>query len=653
MYQTKQHLRALLVGIDNYHPDSHKHGVKDLTGCKNDVEAMTSLIKEKYAFLQPNIQTLVDSEATRENIINGFRNHLQKDVDNNTTVLFYFSGHGSMQYTSQHFQKYIADKEHNFEETLVCYESRVSNKHLDLADKELAILIKEIAQKDAHIVIILDSCHSGGGTRNLEPSENLAIQKRIEGIREVGMRSTQNSLRRKYLDNYYQNLIDQNKEVKIPESKYILLAGCERDQYSRETTKEGVRRGAFTYFLEQTLRSYNQITYANLFSVIRTEILKEDFQQSQYPQYPQCKPYQLFDSYTYFLQGNSTKNQDLRYELSYDAETEDWVVELGAVMGLPLELGNKALFAIYKTPGSDQEIAFAKAIWIGLNQSGLELINGDLSVTERYWAKLISMPLAKLPVYFDGEPDLIQSLETELNQRKSPYIEFSSSLDTTYRIVMNNQGYEIYKQDKPIFTHKSNNANSSGAIYKLEQIARWYILLNTNHEQTKLNPSEVEFNLLEGESLSSAVQPKQIIHQEKAYYEIIAHKGGFSKRKSEEWFVPYLITAQNNSESHLYFTLLYFSSKYGINVYKQEKAPPKSGLVVLTDEYILSPGDGLESIDYFKLIVSTKEIKPFLFEQAALDSDNLRDSHKRTKVSIFEDWFTKTIEVKTIKNQKK
>ena len=35
-----------------------------------------------------------------------------------------------------------------------------------LADKELSLLLAEVAANGPHVVVILDCCHSGGGTRD-------------------------------------------------------------------------------------------------------------------------------------------------------------------------------------------------------------------------------------------------------------------------------------------------------------------------------------------------------------------------------------------------------------------------------------------------------------------------------------------------------
>ena len=52
-------------------------------------------------------------------------------------------------------------------ETLVCYDSRADGKDVwDLSDKELSKLIAEVAVNSPHILVIIDSCHSGFSSRD-------------------------------------------------------------------------------------------------------------------------------------------------------------------------------------------------------------------------------------------------------------------------------------------------------------------------------------------------------------------------------------------------------------------------------------------------------------------------------------------------------
>jgi hypothetical protein len=90
---TEGKLYALLVGINNY-----PLGVSPLQGCVNDVEEVNKLLNNSFQRLSPQIVSLTNEQATRQNIIDAFRTHLCQATVNDS-VLFYYSGHGSRKCT--------------------------------------------------------------------------------------------------------------------------------------------------------------------------------------------------------------------------------------------------------------------------------------------------------------------------------------------------------------------------------------------------------------------------------------------------------------------------------------------------------------------------------------------------------------------------
>ena len=85
-------LFALLVGIDKYPNPAHR-----LFGCVNDAKAMKAYI-ETFSSSTANVSTkiLLDSEATRAHVIEGFEDFLSKAAREDS-VLFYYAGHGSQE----------------------------------------------------------------------------------------------------------------------------------------------------------------------------------------------------------------------------------------------------------------------------------------------------------------------------------------------------------------------------------------------------------------------------------------------------------------------------------------------------------------------------------------------------------------------------
>ena len=152
---------ALLIAIDDYPPP-----VPKLRGCVNDIEAFASYLSERVAKdkgVALKLRTLKNGEATRQAVVDAFSDHLGK-AKKGDVALFYYSGHGSQEQAPEEFWKLEPD---HLDETLVLFDSR-SPGSWDLADKEIAKLIGDVAAKGPHVAVILDCCHSGSGTREIE-----------------------------------------------------------------------------------------------------------------------------------------------------------------------------------------------------------------------------------------------------------------------------------------------------------------------------------------------------------------------------------------------------------------------------------------------------------------------------------------------------
>ena len=159
---------ALLVGVDEYAGQ-----VQNLAGCVNDIEAFGQFLKNRVGgdIGRLALKTLTNQQATRMNVIETWREHFS-EAGSADTVIFYYSGHGGQTKSPPEFLRYEPD---GYDEGLVCHDSRTPG-NWDLADKELAQLISDTAQNDPHIVVILDCCHSGSGTRALEEASSDASQ---------------------------------------------------------------------------------------------------------------------------------------------------------------------------------------------------------------------------------------------------------------------------------------------------------------------------------------------------------------------------------------------------------------------------------------------------------------------------------------------
>jgi hypothetical protein len=137
---------AIVIGINSYPPP-----LPVLVTAVDDAKAIASLLSANYGF---HITLLLDKEATRVNIIdaiNGFRDTLNE----NDSLLIYYAGHDF----SDHLTDNKADDKAYW--LPVDANSRYSSNRI-IAD-ELTASIK--AQSARHVLIISDSCFSGGLAR--------------------------------------------------------------------------------------------------------------------------------------------------------------------------------------------------------------------------------------------------------------------------------------------------------------------------------------------------------------------------------------------------------------------------------------------------------------------------------------------------------
>ncbi len=163
---------ALLVGITNYKDPR----INKIDGCENNVPLLAETLIGRYGFDRKNILTLIDEQATKASLIDRFRSHLignarkAKAAGTEAVVLFYFCGHGS-QYPDQD-----GDENDGLDETFLPYDSRTGDV-FDILDDEIDDLKAELRAFTHNTTLILESCHSGTGSRELNEDSTLIVQE--------------------------------------------------------------------------------------------------------------------------------------------------------------------------------------------------------------------------------------------------------------------------------------------------------------------------------------------------------------------------------------------------------------------------------------------------------------------------------------------
>ncbi|MEJ0029983.1 MAG: caspase family protein [Bacteroidota bacterium] len=251
-------LFALLIGIAEYGNISAAYGVKyqNLPGCIPDVKNIKANLESSWPAKDLFVKTLINKEATKENIVKQILDYLGQASEGDTALL-YISSHGAQEWCDQ--QVFSGETDGKLE-TIVCYYEKEWADFL-LADKELRWLIHQLSQKAPHIVVILDCCHSEGGTRSiaLHKEVPVLIQKTIPFT--FPQRPWKHFVFNESISK--DDFIKQGEETALPEGDHIALSACGSNQSAGQFPDGSV----FTNTLLKVLQyERNNISYGQLIS---------------------------------------------------------------------------------------------------------------------------------------------------------------------------------------------------------------------------------------------------------------------------------------------------------------------------------------------------------------------------------------------------
>ncbi len=272
--------KALLVGINDYAPEGP--GGPDLRGCVNDVRDMAHTLNA-LGIVPPtpgSMRILTDGRATRANILSGLSWLLGRAAKDDVLV-FYYSGHGSWAADTN------GDEIDKKDETICPHDYATAGM---IKDDDLRKAFGGLPA-GVNLDVILDSCHSGSGTRELAamaaaPEELQVTVRFIDPPLDYGYFLEANPTIR------VQGLLKPTPEeqdrgtreiVLVPGLTHVLWAGCRDYELSGEGSIGGSVRGFFTYCFCKVLRNAGvNITRARVDALVAADLAKMGV--SQHPQ---------------------------------------------------------------------------------------------------------------------------------------------------------------------------------------------------------------------------------------------------------------------------------------------------------------------------------------------------------------------------------
>jgi hypothetical protein len=243
---------ALLVGITEY--PTHKRITSKLRGCVNDVRMQQELLIHRFGFDPEDIitlhseQRLDELKPTRKNILHYFEKHLIEKAEPGSVVVFHFSGHGSRLRDPKSIAN-CSNEELSFTDlnsSLVVLDDSHNKLAPDIMGRTLFLLRLALQEKTKNVMMLLDCCHSGGGTRgdtiirsvlgdNLKPAdEEIKYQNQLMGKLKI----------------------DENELYKLRckgDNGLVIAAAKGSEEAKDNHFDEGFYAGVFTYLLTQYL----------------------------------------------------------------------------------------------------------------------------------------------------------------------------------------------------------------------------------------------------------------------------------------------------------------------------------------------------------------------------------------------------------------
>ncbi len=247
---------VLQVGIGEYVNARKWAGLR---GAVTDVVEMRKLLEgERFRVPTANIVTLIDQQGTKTKIFTAFQEHLiakakdhfEKTKRRDAVVLFQYSGHGSQAPDADN------DESDRLDETLVTYDSQdIKGKNFDITDDEIFALTAELKKYTDNIVYIIDSCHSGSGTRDAEDARRAPTRTTVpEPVAILPMQTRSGG----------EKPADKSDDSVLPPGDdYIVISAAQAEQLAMQkycfeecgSDKEPVVYGLLTYHLIDELRN--------------------------------------------------------------------------------------------------------------------------------------------------------------------------------------------------------------------------------------------------------------------------------------------------------------------------------------------------------------------------------------------------------------
>ena len=435
---------AFIVGVSDYiHFEDVEGG--DLPGAEHDARRVRDVLIMRWGVPEANVRMLLNHDATKAAMEEGITGWLAGNAQPGDQVTIFYAGHGSQMWDED------GDEDDGLDETLAPADVTPTSTEFDISDDEFNEWLGMLPTDN--VLVVLDNCNSGTGTRDVTPFSRGRLLARDIGDIERPPGATRRALPGQEQDDTGFDA----QETRVLELSAAQPYQVAIDAYFPATEgQEAFFGGAFTTFLVQQLwKAPDGVSYEEVFQDAYEALKRNRFQQDPYI----SEDVALKDSPLFFIEGGATGLGGMALPV---VSTSGDAAELGAGLALGVTPGS-----VFETDSGARLVVSS----VGQRTTTVNVVTGSVSEGDR----------ARLTAHVYGDSPLlvnVASLETRLAEALRSALEATPSIrlveqETQFsHLIVRRRGEELRMIGSDGFARHEGIATTTEAMDDLAALLR-------------------------------------------------------------------------------------------------------------------------------------------------------------------------------------
>lgn len=407
---------ALIIGISDYLHFGDEPG-GDLPGAERDARVFRDVLVERWDFPEQNVRLLLNQEATRATIVEALTEWLPANARPGDQITIFFAGHGSQMWDED------GDEDDGLDETIAPADVRPETTEFDISDDEMREWLAALPTEN--VLVALDNCNSGTGTRAVTP-----FSRTRELGRDLNTLERPASVTRRALPGMEDDTGFDAGDGRVLEISAAQPYQAAVDAYFPATDGgEAFHGGAFTTFLVRELwRAPSDLSYEEVFLRVRDALKRNRFEQDPYL----SEDVSLKNAFLFAVEGGEAARSNASLRI-LDAAREGQVTTLAGGQALGITTGS-----LFQTPGGAHLLVQA----VTPEETRVQVVEGRVEAGDHAQLKGYRFPESVLRVGIGGmDSETSSGLEQALSG--SPSIQLVPGTQDFSHLILRRQESEI------------------------------------------------------------------------------------------------------------------------------------------------------------------------------------------------------------------